>query len=198
MQRRQAMKNMGLMGGAAVLATPLFTLLQSCKETNRSSWTPLFFNGEEAQLISSLVDTILPQTDTPGGLDVKVDIFIDRVYDQLYDANGQKNIRSELALLQQRLSEKYTKKFSELSTDQKIEVLKEEEKNNAARFNSGVWGTAVGEQKPIGFYRSLKSLILWGYFSSEDIGKNVLNYDPIPGEYRGCIPLEEVGRLWSL
>ena len=67
-----------------------------------------------------------------------------------------------------------------------------------ATFNRGVWGTAVGEQKPVGFYRQLKSQALWAYFSSEEIGKNVLNYDPIPGEYLGCNPVSDVGKVWSL
>jgi hypothetical protein len=66
------------------------------------------------------------------------------------------------------------------------------------KFAPKVWGTGVGPQEPVGFYRDLKSAVLYAYFSSEEIGKNVLSYDPIPGEYRGCMPLSEVGNTWSL
>ncbi|MDB4293667.1 gluconate 2-dehydrogenase subunit 3 family protein [Maribacter sp.] len=37
-----------------------------------------------------------------------------------------------------------------------------------------------------------------GYFSSEEVGKNIFNYDPIPGKFVGCIPLEEVRSAWAL
>ena len=57
----------------------------------------------------------------------------------------------------------------------------------------------MGEQPPVGFYRSLKSMVLWGYLSSEQIGTEVLVYDPVPGEYDGDYPLSETGgRSWSL
>ncbi len=36
------------------------------------------------------------------------------------------------------------------------------------------------------------------HYSIKEIGKNVLNYDPIPGEYLGCIPLSDVVTTWSL
>ena len=74
----------------------------------------------------------------------------------------------------------------------------EKAEENSGQFGSGVWGTTVGNPEPVTFYRSLKSTALWGYFTSQEIGENVLNYDPIPGGYNGCIPLSEVGNKWSL
>ena len=28
----------------------------------------------------------------------------------------------------------------------------------------------------------------------EQVGKNVLHYDPVPGRYDGCVPIDQVGR----
>jgi hypothetical protein len=39
---------------------------------------------------------------------------------------------------------------------------------------------------------------LVAYFTSEKIGKEVLKYDPIPGEFNGQVPLSEIGGMWSL
>ena len=36
------------------------------------------------------------------------------------------------------------------------------------------------------------------YFTSEKIGEEVLSYDPIPGRQEGCVPVEDVGNVWSL
>jgi hypothetical protein len=30
------------------------------------------------------------------------------------------------------------------------------------------------------------------------VGKEVLNYDPVPGHYDGCVPLSDIGNAWTL
>ena len=197
MKRREALKRTALLGGSAAVSTSLLSLLQSCQQQPRLNWQPIFLSMEHAQLVSALVDTILPATDTPGGLDVRVDMFIDLVYHKAYDQAGQQQIMEDLDRFNATCAAEYDKAFHELDDDQKQAVLQAEE-NRSPKFNGSVWGTAVGEQEPVGFYRSFKSLAVWAYCSSEEIGRNVLNYDPIPGEFQGCIPFSEVGRVWSL
>jgi hypothetical protein len=43
-------------------------------------------------------------------------------------------------------------------------------------------------------------MAVWGFKTSEEIGKKVMAYDPIPGGYVGCESLEELtgGKAWSL
>ncbi|MBX2822877.1 MAG: gluconate 2-dehydrogenase subunit 3 family protein [Rhodothermaceae bacterium] len=197
MNRREALKKTVFLGGTALASTSMLTLLQSCQQQSRLDWQPLFLSVDHAQLVSSLVDTILPTTDTPGGLDVKLDMFIDLIYAKSLDENAQQQQVQELDAFNQKCTDQFGSAFHQLDADQKKTILMAEE-SKSPKFNGGVWGTAVGEQEPVGFYRSLKSLMLWGYFTSEAIGKDVLNYDPIPGEYKGCVPLSEVGKVWSL
>ena len=40
---------------------------------------------------------------------------------------------------------------------------------------------------------NIRSMTIWGWKESEEIGENVLWYDPIPGQQKGCIPLSEAG-----
>lgn len=197
MDRRSALKKTGVLAGAAVAMPSLFSLLQSCKTETRLNWQPLFFTEIEAKTIAAMLDMILPRTDTPGALDVKSDIFIDKVIAKTYDGEAQENIRSEIAAFNAECVKDFGDPFIELSDSDKKKVLEGAESNSGA-FNPGVWGTTVGEQKPVGFYRSMKSMAIWAYFTSEEIGKNVLSYDPIPGNYEPCKPLSEVGNRWSL
>ena len=194
MNRREALKRTAVLG---VASTSLLTLLQSCQQQPRLDWQPLFLSADHARLVSSLVDTILPATDTPGGLDVKLDMFIDLVHARMFDEATREQQAAEMDAFDQKCKDQFGNAFHQLDPDQKKTILLAEE-SSSPKFNGGVWGTAVGEQEPVGFYRSLKSLMLWGYFSSEEIGKNVLNYDPVPGEYNGCVPLSDVGRVWTL
>ncbi len=197
MDRRSALKKAGVLAGSAVAIPSLFSLLQSCKSENRLEWQPLFFTETEAKTISVLVDTILPRTNTPGALDVKSDIFIDKVIAKTYNEEGQKKMRSELAAFNSDCEKNFGGTFIKLNASDREKVLQAAEKSSG-KFSPGVWGTAVGKQEPIGFYRSIKSMAIWAYFSSEEIGKNVLAYDPVPGTYEPCMPLSEEQNRWSL
>jgi hypothetical protein len=197
MNRRDAIKNTALIGGSAALSTSFLTLLQSCQGQDRLSWQPQFLSTEHAQLVSALVDTILPTTDTPGGLDVKVDMLIDLLCAKTMNEEGQKGVVASLDAFNEKCTAEFGKVFHQLSADQKETILEKEEANSP-KFGRGVWGYGVGEQPEVGFYRSFKSTVIMGYCTAEEIGKNVLNYDPIPGPYQGCIPLSDVGKVWTL
>lgn len=198
MNRRKALRQTGLIaGGTALAPTALLSLLQSCQAEPRLDWQPQFFTADEAHFMAAFVDTLLPSTDTPGGLDVKADIFLDKVYAQLYDEDGQRQVRTDIAAFNDDAKEQFGAVFADLKPEDRAAIFQAAEASSP-KFNGQVWGTAVGEQEPVGFYRSLKSTVIWAYLTSEKIGTEVLQYDPIPGEYKGCIPLGEGEKAWSL
>ncbi len=197
MDRRKALQRTGLFAGATLLMPSMMSLFESCKAENRLHWEPQFFTAEEAKTVSMIVDMILPTTDTPGALDVKADIFIDKVIAQSYDAPGQKNMRDAIGNFNSDTKENYGAIFINLPEAERIKVLEAAE-DSSASFNPGIWGTTVGEQAPISFYRALKSMAVWAYFTSQEMGENILSYDPIPGIYEPCKPVSEVGNRWSL
>ncbi|MCG2588825.1 gluconate 2-dehydrogenase subunit 3 family protein [Rhodohalobacter sulfatireducens] len=198
MDRREALKNTALLTGGILAGPSLLGLLQSCTKASRLDWQPLFLNEDQALFISAFVDTILPATDTPGALDVNVDIFIDLFFEKSYDAESQQQVRDELDQLNAEAEQNYGAPFIDLNNDDRKQFLLDQEEEGGT-FRKSVWGTAVGDQEePPGFYKSLKSLTLWAYFSSEKVGEEILVYDPIPGVYRGCIPLSEDEKSWSL
>lgn len=196
MDRRSALKRAGLLGAAVAMPTML-SILQSCKDEVRLTWKPEFFSDAEAKTIATLLDMILPRTATPGALDIKADVFIDKVIAQTYDTEGQQHMRDEISGFNANCMKNHGANFIALDEPKRIAILKAEEKSSG-KFSRGVWGTAIGPQEPIGFYRSLKSMAIWAYFTSEEIGEKVLSYDPIPGAYEGCKPLADVGNRWSL
>ncbi|MDW3190898.1 MAG: gluconate 2-dehydrogenase subunit 3 family protein [Cytophagales bacterium] len=197
MNRRKAIQKTASLAGATALTPTLLSLLQSCQSNPTMDWTPAILNKDQARLVSALVDTLLPKTDTPGALELKVDQFIDLVIVNIFDEDGQQGMLTQLDAFNAKCQQEKDDLFADLSAEDRAEVLRKEERESP-KYNGKIWGTAVGEQEPVGFYRSFKSLALWGYFSSEAIGKEVLSYDPIPGMYQGCIPLEDVGNTWSL
>ncbi len=197
MDRRTALKNTALLGSTAAISTAFLGLLQSCQQEDRLTWNPKFLSTDHAKLVSALVDTILPTTDTPGGVDVKVDILIDLLYAKALDQEAQAKVVQELDLFNEKCRSKFGKDFHQLNGDERNSVLEAEEASSP-QFGGSVWGYPVGKQEAVGFYRSFKSMAIMGYCTSEEIGKNVLNYDPVPGEFLPCIPLSDVEKVWSL
>lgn len=197
MGRRSALKKTGLLAGIAVAMPSILSILQACNDEPRLTWQPKFFTEVEAKTIGGIVDMILPRTDTPGALDVNVDVFIDKIIAQTYDAESQEHMRKEITSFNADCEANYGAVFINLDKAKRIEVLKAAEKNSE-KFNPGIWGKTIGDQEPIGFYRALKSTAIWAYSTSEKVGKNVLSYLPIPGVYEGCKPVSEVGNRWSL
>ncbi|WP_422084067.1 gluconate 2-dehydrogenase subunit 3 family protein [Ulvibacterium sp.] len=187
MDRRIAIKNTALLIGATLGSSTLTGLLQSCQNQKRLDWSPVFFSGEQAAVVSEITEMILPRTETPGAKDLKVDIFVDLMLDKTLSQEDQEHVRKGYDRFEAICQEKFDKSFLDLGNEERKEVLKlvEAETNT---FNPAVWGSPLGKQEPVDFYRRVKQFTLIGYFTSEEIGKNHLQYDPIPGDYKGCIP----------
>ncbi|WP_111641851.1 gluconate 2-dehydrogenase subunit 3 family protein [Marinimicrobium alkaliphilum] len=195
MNRREAIRQTLFLGGVALSAPALMSVLSACSNQKDDALSPL--NSEQANTIAELVDTILPATDTPGAKDLNVNGFIEQVIAQLMPPAEQDGLRRAIDAFNARSLERFEDTFANLDQEQRQQMLKQEERESGT-YNPQIWGGTIGEQKPVGFYRQLKSLAIWGYFSSEYIGKHVLSYDLVPGEQKGCIPLSRVGNSWSL
>ena len=199
LNRRDVLRHISYLAGGAVVAPSVLGLMTSCTPDGPElDYAPEFFSDAEARFVRSYVDTLLPKTATPGGVELGVDRFIDKVMAATTpDDATDIPLRTGLADFDGNARTQFGKVFHELEAGQREQLFSEAEKS--PRYQPSVWGTAVGEQPPIGFYRSLKSMALWGYLSSEYVGTELLNYDPVPGAYDGDIALSSVGgKAWSL
>ncbi len=215
MDRRKALKNMGLSLGYAVATPTLISIFQSCKTETVLEWTPDFFSKEEGSLITNLVDLILPKTDTPSASEVQVNIFIDRFANEVMEKEQQDFLKMTMKkFVDATLKSSGKETVNDLNAQdiepvlaQALKVTKEEEKNytkSIADYNislkEGNSSELDDKTALFGFANSLRGLTIWGYKTSEYVGEEVLAYLPIPGEYKGCGDLEELtgGKAWSL
>jgi len=207
MNRRDVIKGIGLTFGYTVAAPAVLSMLESCK-TEDQTWTPVFFDGNEKHYISHLVDIILPATDTPGGLEINLPQFIDMMSQDMLKPD-EKNIFKEGSLVfSKRFTEKFQKDISTANREELARIFGEyfdledaEESTILSRQNKNINEIDPSEKESYKMYYCLiqiRKLSLFGYFTSEKIGKEVLNFDPIPGRYDGCIPVENVGNAWTI
>lgn len=197
MTRRDALKTSGLVLGYAVSASTLSALFLRCQaEAKKADWKPVFLSPEQAHSIGEIAETILPKTDTPGAKELGVPQFIDLILKELSSPEDQADFVAGLKQLEADCEDAYGKPFADCSVQQREEFLLKLD-TEAAKSPPSVWGITLAPPSPTPFFRRLKGMTLFGYFTTEKVGKEILSYDPIPGEYIGCLPLSEVGNAWT-
>jgi len=183
--RRIALKQMALLFGLSLSAQSLNVLAATVKGT--MPLTTKFFTPDQLQMTGVIADLIIPTTDTPGALAVNVHGFLDiylaecvSKYDQEKFLNGLKKINAVA-------ENKFRKTFLNCTQKQQTQLLTAIEKSDS--------GFTPDDK---GFFTQLKSLTLFGYYTSEVGATQELAYLAIPGGYQGNFPFANIGKAWAL
>ena len=144
-----------------------------------------FFDASEMALLAAIGQTIIPKTETAGAVEAGVtetlqDLATDWGNDQLraYWRMGLSNLKTALTT-DAGIS------FEELSISDRATAL--------AAYDAQVFDGEVED----GFYRDLKATIVQAYYMSEPGATEELEYDPVPGEWIGCVPLADYPKNWA-
>lgn len=195
MNRREALRRTALLMSTALSASAVAGVLQGCQPEPATAWTPAFFTAEEAETTAALANRIVPRTDTPGAVDAGVDRFIDKMLDEYYLASDQRRFRQGLSDLNEEAKTRFSAGFAACTEEQQDALLRA-----AAEASRPVLMKAqAGEAVEPTFFQMAREVTLLGYFTSQAGATEVLAYDPVPGGYTGCAPLEEVGgKTWAM
>lgn len=216
MDRRIALKNMGLALGYTVATPTLISLMQSCKQETGPEWTPVFFSPEQGAVVMQLADLILPKTDTPSATEVGVHTFLDRYMDEVSEIEDQTLMQNGLELFMEKAMSDSGKAVGDTLNAEDLEpvlaeALKKREKDVEAQIYETLmtYNEAMAQGQPAEldadvsrflFANQFRDAVIWSYKTSEYVGEEVLAYLPVPGEYIGCGDLDELtgGKAWSL
>ena len=173
--RREAIRRAALLAGVAL--SPEWLSIVGRAQTPA---TRTYFTAAQAPLVSAAAERILPRTDTPGAIDVGVPAFIDRFYGEFMSPADRQLLVGALDEIEKAAGTAHGASFAALTAAQQDAVLR-----SVATAQQGRDPSSFG---------LLRSVTVLGYFTSEQVGKNVLHYDPVPGAYDGCLPIDRVGR----
>ena len=173
--RREAIRRAALLAGVALAPDWLDFAARAQAPASKT-----YLSAAQLAVLSAAVERILPRTDTPGALDVGVPAFIDRFYGEFMTADERKLLISVLDEIDRAAGDTHKTPFASLVPAQQDAVLRS-------------IALAQQSQMPSSF-GLLRSATVLGYFTSEQVGKQVLHYAPVPGAYDGCVPIDEVGR----
>ena len=215
MDRRIALKNIGLSLGYVVAVPTLVSLVQSCKDKPVMDWTPDFLTKDQGAALKNLVDIIFPKTDTPSASEVNVHIFIDKFANEVMELKQQEFFKMSMEKFFGKVVKDSGKETLADVTAEDLEpilssalkVTKEQEIENFKIITS--YQEALENQESaqldegisrFAFANNLRGMTIWAYKTSEYVGEEVLEYLPVPGEYIGCGDLQELtgGKAWSI
>jgi hypothetical protein len=212
MERRKALKNIGISLGSMTLTPSLVTVFQSCQ--SETDWTPRFFSLDQNKIVSKFLEIIIPETDgIPGASELKLIRYIDAYasFAQEKNIRGIKNLDS---LISNTLSTTSKSNINKLTSDDCENQLKKyllAEENQIKQWTilyNEYWSENNTNKEVISeealAYFSIFTIRNWAIsayrYNNEFIAKNVLDFRPIPGEQKGCVDLQETtgGLVWAV
>jgi hypothetical protein len=142
-------------------------LLSSCLNDGGASivLNKLKLSAEDEQFLADLVDVLIPKTDTPGGKDLNLHLFVIKMVDDCESPENQ---------------EKFVSGFNKLRKQLNLANGKETE-NKLANLSDKT------DEKT--FFEIFKSRAIQGYMNSEYVMKNKVIYKLIPGPYNGAVKI---------
>jgi hypothetical protein len=193
MDRREALKRTALLMGGVVSAPAIMGVLKGCTAKPGINWKPVFLSEDQASVISTVSEIIIPKTDTPGAKDVGVPSFIDQILAEVYSKEDQEAFTNGLTAFNEQAKKEHGDVFAELDEEDQAAFVKKvhDEAVNAPDSED------PAAKRP--FILQMKELTMLGFFTSEEGATQVLQYDAVPGAYKGCVPLSEAGngKTWA-
>ncbi|MEP6732041.1 MAG: gluconate 2-dehydrogenase subunit 3 family protein [bacterium] len=222
--RREALRRTALLLGGMVSAPTLAGILAGCEAPRaENGWAPRAMTADQGELVATIAEHILPETDTPGARSVGVHRFIDTMLGEYYTAAERSRFIAGLDDVDARAKRTGARSFVSASPSQQLAVLTELDKEayphstitpavvRGQDAEGGRTENATGSPKsadstkrtkataqPPHFFRTMKELTLLGYYTSQPGATKELQYNPVPGRFDGCVPIAKVGRAWAV
>ncbi len=188
MNRRKALKNLGLIAGGIIL-------LPSCDFSDEKVsiiLNKLQISIEEEKLLQEIVATILPEGEIPGAKSLKVSDFVWVMIDDMLSDKKQKSFMNGLKLFDVKVRELRKNSFTDLSENDKLIVLKDLLNGNTHKDKIEKKNDLKDVKR---FLQAVKYYATWGFMQSEYIMTEIMPYQLVPGTYGSCETIETNKRI---
>jgi hypothetical protein len=168
----------GLTTATAVLAGCSVPMAMQYKNRSGLPDRPLF-SEQEMTTLADIGATILPRTDTPSATELDCHGFVQHQLVHCHKPAQQQQSIDIINKIDEHSEKHFAKPFSLLSPLQQQQLLidLEQQTNFSVQDSQG--------------FAFLKALIVFGYFTSEVGATQALNYQAVPGDFVGSIPIDE-------
>jgi hypothetical protein len=143
------------------------------------------FTQQDVALLDEIADTILPETKTPGAKAAQVGAFMALMVTDTYTDRNQDVFRAGMQQLN-------AASFPTLTPAQRLAALELLDREQKAYMDA-----RRGNDTPPHFFRMMKELTLFGYFTSEIGCTQAQRYVEAPGAFEPCLPYTPGDRAWA-
>jgi hypothetical protein len=195
MQRREVLRLLAVGAALPVLSPSLLAHLQEAQTQVGSGYKLRTLSPQQNALVVTMIDQIIPVTDTPGAKAARVNEFIDVILTDWATESERQAFLDGLAGVDKKSNDLYGKNFVDASVDQQTTLLRA--MDDAAFAAHGPRGVRHGNTIPAErdkqltgkFWDVFKGITVHGYYTSEIGFTQEENLQIIPGAYHGCVPL---------
>lgn len=181
--RREMIKFLSLAAGYTLTIGATSAIMSGCKaDTATTGFAAKTFSTDEMLMLEKATERIWPKTNTPGANDALVHRYIDEAVTNNWKPEDRDKFKAGLVTIDDTARSKYKKKFVDLDENGQDDVLK----MLAEKMKSG-------NKDDYSIFKELRSLTIAGFASSEVGATKFFVHNPVPGPYRGCVPLSEIG-----
>ncbi len=180
--RRAALQQLGALCGLALSGDVLAALARP-----RKAGPPELLSPTELALTGVLAELVIPRTDTPGALAVGAHRTIDHLLHACATAAQQGQFRAGLARIDAVARAHGGKRFAALPPARQAALLH--------RLDTGEDPFGAADHA---FFRHLKGLVAFAYYTSEAGASRELAYLPFPGGFVGRVKVTPATRSWAI
>ena len=187
MNRREAIKQVTAMLGGVVFvgSGDLLTAVEHAHARVTASRKQIgAFTAQDIALLDEVADTILPETKTPGAKAAKVGSFMAVMVTDTYDDQQQAIFRDGMGKLNDA-------GFMTKSPAERLAFLEQLDSEQKAYMDTRAQGG------PAHYFRLMKELTLYGYFTSEIGCSQAMRYRETPGRFDPCVPYTPGETTWA-
>jgi gluconate 2-dehydrogenase gamma chain len=166
--------------GAVLLVGGTAALVRFGRNPGATATRGPALSGDQFALLEQVAEVIIPTTDTPGAIGAGVPEFIRDLLVNWGNEQSRAEISGVLDAIEQRTWEKHGARFIELLDSQRLELMRAYDEQGVAGHDPA--------------YRKFKQMVLLGYYHSEIGATQELRFELVPGTWRSCLPLNEIGR----
>ncbi len=185
--RREAIRRVtALLGGVVFVGgTDLLTAVEHAHARAATSHAQVgAFTAQDVALLDEVADTILPETKTPGAKAAHVGPFMALMVTDTYDEQQQGIFRDGIRKLKDA-------GFMVKTPAQRLAFLEQLDREQKAYMDGRQQGA------PAHYFRQMKELTLFGYFTSEIGCAQAMRYRETPGRFDPCVPYTPGETTWA-
>lgn len=130
--RREALRRAAYVLGGALAAPTVAGVLAGCEAAPREAangaatadaWVPRTLSAEQDEMVLTMGEYILPETDTPGARAARVNEYIDAMLTDFYPADRREQFLAGLDRADMYAQSRYGTRFIETAPEQQLELV---------------------------------------------------------------------------